>query len=140
MLQILNVDENTYKDAYNFLASVPSINDVDDSILRNGAIVVDDDRVIGSIAFEIYDDKGLIRYFVFKKSLPNSILIELLSKLEDNARALNLKGLVCVADNIQIEELFKSLSFSIIDSKIFINEEMIENTSFKSSSFLEKSI
>lgn len=140
MLQILNVDENTYKDAYNFLASVPSINDVDDSILRNGAIVVDDDRVIGSMAFEIYDNKGLIRYFVFKKSLPNSILIELLDKLEENARALNLDSLVCVADNIQIEELFKSLSFNIINSKIFINEEMIENTNFKSSSFLEKSI
>lgn len=140
MLQILNVDENTYKDAYNFLASVPSINDVDDSILRNGAIVVDDDRVIGSMAFEIYDNKGLIRYFVFKKSLPNSILIELLDKLQENARALNLDSLVCVADNIQIEELFKSLSFNIINSKIFINEEMIENTNFKSSSFLEKSI
>lgn len=140
MLQILNVDENTYKGAYDFLASVPSIKDVDGSILENGAIVLDDDRVIGSISFELYDDKGLIRYFVFKKSLSNSVLVELLHKLEANAKALNLKSIVCVADSVEIEELFKSLGFCKINSIIYINEEMIENTSFSNSVFLAKSI
>lgn len=140
MLQILNVDESTYKAAYNFLCSVPSITDVDADILNNGVIVIDDDKVIGSISFELYDKKGLIRYFVFKKSLPNQVLRDLLVKLENNARKLNINRLVCVADNSQIEDLFKELNFSKIDSLIFINEEKLSNTSFKSSSFLQKSI
>ena len=140
MLQIVNVNEGTYKDAYNFLCSVPSITDVDVDILNNGVIVMDDDRVIGSISFELYDNIGLIRYFVFKKNLPNSILCDLLERLEANARLLKLNSLVCVADNVQIENLFKELNFFKIDSYIFINEEKIENTSFKSSSFLQKKL
>lgn len=140
MFQILNVDEQNYKDAYNFLSSVPSISTIEDSILKNGVIVVDNDKVIGSISFEIYDHIGLIRYFVFKKSLANSILSQLMHKLELNARALGLKQIVCVADNSQIEDLFKELNFEKVNKKIFINEEVISQTNFSSSNFLFKII
>lgn len=140
MFQIHNVDENNYKEAYNFLKSVPSISGIEDSILKNGVVVMDDNKVIGSISFEIFDHIGLIRYFVFKKNLSNIILKKLMSELEVNARRLSLNQLICVADNIQIEDLFKELSFSNLNKKIFINEEKISSTNFSSSNFLYKNI
>ena len=108
MFQIHNVDENNYKEAYNFLKSVPSISGIEDSILKNGVVVMDDNKVIGSISFEIFDHIGLIRYFVFKKNLSNIILKKLMSELEVNARRLSLNQLICVADNIQICLLYTS--------------------------------
>ena len=140
MFQIHNVDENNYKEAYNLLKSVPSISGIEDSILKNGVVVMDDNKVIGSISFEIFDHIGLIRYFVFKKNLSNIILKKLMSELEVNARRLSLNQLICVADNIQIEDLFKELSFSNLNKKIFINEEKISSTNFSNSNFLYKNI
>ncbi len=140
MFQIHNVDENNYKEAYNFLKSVPSISSIEDSILKNGVIVLDENKVIGSISFEIFDHIGLIRYFVFKKNLSNIILKKLMEELEVNAKKINLNQLICVADNIQIEDLFKELSFSNLNKRIFINEEKITSTNFSSSNFLYKDI
>lgn len=140
MLQIVNVDENNYSSAYNFLKTVPSISAVDDSILKNGVIIFDDEKVIGSISFEIYDHFGLIRYFVFKKNLSRSLLTGLMSKLEENAKSIDILKLVCVADNNQIEDLFLELGFSKLEKKIYINEEIVTDTNFSSSNFLFKII
>lgn len=140
MLQIVNVDENNYINAYNFLKTVPSISAVDDSILKNGVIIFDDDKVIGSISFETYDHLGLVRYFVFKKNLSRNILVDLMNKLEETAKSINIDKLVCVADNSQIEDLFLELGFSKLNKKIYINEEVVTDTNFSSSNFLYKSI
>lgn len=140
MLQIVNVDENNYSNAYNFLKTVPSISAVDDSILKNGVIIFDDDKVIGSISFETYDHLGLVRYFVFKKNLSRNILVDLMNKLEETAKSIDIVKLVCVADNSQIEDLFLELGFSKLNKKIYINEEVVTDTNFSSSNFLYKNI
>lgn len=140
MFQIHHIDETNYGDAYNFLKSVPSISSIEDSILKNGVIVTDDSKVIGSVSLEIYDRIGLIRYFVFKKNLSNSVLSLLMEELEVNARKQGILKLVCVADNYQIEELFHELDFISLKKKIFINEEKINATNFSSSNFLFKDI
>lgn len=140
MFQIHHIDETNYSDAYNFLKSVPSISSIEDSILKNGVIVTDNDKVIGSVSLEMYDRIGLIRYFVFKKNLSNSVLSMLMEELEVNAKKQGICKLVCVADNYQIEELFYELNFLSLKKKIFINEEKINATNFSSSNFLFKDI
>lgn len=136
MIQIESVNESNSKDAYGFLNSVPSIKNIDEEILKNAVIVYDDSKVIGSISFEEYDSIGLIRYFVFKKNLSNSILFELLETLVINARKRELKTLVCVADNGEIKSLFEELGFSYLEKKIYINEEPIINSNHSNSHFL----
>lgn len=129
-----------YKDkALMFLKSVPSIENVDSGILDNAVIALEDDKVVGCISFEEFDDKALVRYFVFKKVLATNYLEMLLSKLEEKAKSKKMDMLVCIAENLQIEELFKTLGFEQINSNlIFINEEHIKNTNFKNSLFLNK--
>ncbi|MBE6137875.1 MAG: GNAT family N-acetyltransferase [Erysipelotrichaceae bacterium] len=140
MLQIVKIDENNYNSAYNFLKTVPSISAIDDAILKNGVIILDDERVIGSISFEIYDHIGLIRYFVFKKNLSRPLLKNLMEQLEENARSIDLYKIACVADNNQIEELFKELGFLKLEKKIYINEDIITESNFSSSNFLYKEV
>lgn len=136
MIQIESVNESNIKDAYGFLNSVPSIKSIDDNILKNAVIVFDDSKVIGSISFEEYDYIGLIRYFVFKKNLSNTVLINLLEQLINNAKSLNLQKLVCVADNSEIRSLFEELGFTQLNKKIYINEEPVVNSHHSNSSFL----
>lgn len=140
MFEIQNVNETNFQQAFNFLNSVPSIATIDNEILKNGVIVFLQNKVIASISFEIFDNVGLIRYFVFKRNLDNIVLNHLLDALTDNAIKMNIKKLICVADNEQIEDLFKEFNFKTLDKKIFINEEEVSKSNFSNSNFLFKDI
>lgn len=140
MLLVKNIDSENYSLVYDFLKSVPSINNVDERILKNASILFDDEKVIGCISFEEYDSIGLVRYFVFKKNLSVLILNKMLDNLVKNAKGRSLLKLVCVADNDQIEELFKELDFELITKRIYLNEEIIKNTIFGKSKMLLKNI
>lgn len=139
MITIKKINSSIIDDVKFFLSNVPSIDKIDEEILKNACIAYDEDKIVGCISFEKFSLKGLIRYFVFKKALTLPDLEELLNVLEINAKALGINMLVCIAECNQIEELFKSLSFNEIERKyIFLNEESILKTNFKSSSFLYK--
>ena len=139
-MRIEEINNTNSKTAYEFLSGVPSIEKIDEHILSNAVLAFDNNKIIGCISFEEYDSIGLIRYFVFKKAMPNEVLCELLDKLESNALKFNINKLVCIADSKQIEDLFIGLGFFVIEEKIYFNEEKIENTNFKNSSVLCKKI
>lgn len=137
MINIEKIDANYFNKTVDFLKSVPSIESVDDKILKNACIALEEDRIVGCISYEEFSDKGLIRYFVFKKILDMSYLDDLLDKLKENAISNNIKEFVCVAESEQIKELFKNLDFNEInDKQIYIEEENVMDTNFKMSSFL----
>lgn len=139
MIRVEKINSSIIEDVKAFLSNVPSIDKIDEEILKNACIAYDDDKIVGCISFEVFSSKGLIRYFVFKKALSLENLEELLEVLESNARDSGINMLVCIAECCQIEELFKSLDFKAIEKKsIFLNEENILQTSFKSSLFLNK--
>lgn len=139
MIRVEKINESILNQAIEFLSSVPSIDKIDEKILNNACIAYDDDKIVGCISFEEFSEKGLIRYFVFKKVLSLDTLEELLHVLESSAKEKGLKMLVCIAECSQIEDLFKSLEFyPIRESKVFINEENILKTNFKGALFLNK--
>ncbi|MDE6584370.1 MAG: GNAT family N-acetyltransferase [Anaeroplasmataceae bacterium] len=139
MIRVEQINESILHDAIEFLTSVPSIDKIDEKILNNACIAYDDDKIVGCISLEEFSNKGLIRYFVFKKVLSIEYLEQLLKALEEHAKEKGIEMLVCIAECSQIEELFRSLDFqSIPQSKIFINEENVLNTNFKSALFLNK--
>ena len=139
-MKIEEINNNNSKLAYDFLSSVPSIDKIDENILANAVLAIDNNKIIGCISFEEYDSIGLIRYFVFKKAMSNDFLNDLVDKLEANALKFNIDKLVCIADNKQIEDLFIGLGFGVIEEKVYINEEKIDNTSFKNSRLLCKKL
>ena len=117
MINIEKIDDTFFNKTIDFLRSVPSIEVVDDKILRNACIAVEDDKIVGCISYEEFGSKGLIRYFVFKKVLDMSYLDSLIDKLKENAKNNNINEFVCVAESEQIKELFKNLEFNEINNK-----------------------
>jgi hypothetical protein len=139
-MKIEEINTSNSKMAYDFLACVPSIEKIDDKILKNAVLAIDNNKIIGCVSFEEYDSIGLIRYFVFKKALSNEFLNSLIDMLEENAVKSDIDKLVCIADNKQIEDLFIGLGFYLIEENVYINEEKIEKTSFKNSRLLCKKL
>ena len=141
MISIEKINNNIFEKTLDFLVSVPSIENVDVSILNNACVAMDNGSLVGCISYEEFGSVGLIRYFVFKKALDLNDLTLLIDKLKEEAINNSMKEFVCIAENNQIKELFTSLDFKIIDkSKVYIDEEKIENTIFKQSTFLKKQL
>ncbi len=141
MIRVEKINSAIFPTAMEFLKTVPSIENVDEKILNNACIAYENDKIVGCISFEEFSEKGLIRYFVFKKVLSIEYLEELLNALEQQAKKENILMLVCIAESAQIEELFTSLGFQPVEKKmIFINEENVENSNFKKALFLYKQL
>lgn len=141
MITVDKINPSAIPNVMEFLKSIPSIDNVDDQILSNACIAYEENKIVGCIAFEEFCEKGLIRYFVFKKVLSIDYLEQLLRALEKNAIQKGLRTLVCIAECNQIEELFQTLGFKPIQtSSIFINEENVLDTNFKKALFLSKSL
>lgn len=141
MITVERINPSAIPNVMEFLKSIPSIDNVDDQILSNACIAYEENKIVGCIAFEEFSEKGLIRYFVFKKVLSMEYLESLLSALEQNAIQKGLRTLVCIAECNQIEELFQTLGFKPIQSSsIFINEENVLDTNFKKALFLSKAL
>lgn len=141
MITVERINPSAIPNVMEFLKSIPSIDNVDDQILSNACIAYEENKIVGCIAFEEFSEKGLIRYFVFKKVLSMEYLESLLNALEQNAIQKGLRTLVCIAECNQIEELFQTLGFKPIQSSsIFINEENVLDTNFKKALFLSKAL
>lgn len=141
MITVEKINPSAIPNVMEFLKSIPSIDKVDDQILSNACIAYEDQKIVGCIAFEEFSEKGLIRYFVFKKVLSMDYLEQLLAALEKSAQEKGIQMLVCIAECSQIEELFQSLGFVPIQkSTIFINEENVLETNFKKALFLSKAL
>ena len=69
MIKVEKINDSIFNNAVEFLTSIPSIDKIDEKILKNACIAFDEDKIVGCISFEEFTDKGLIRYFVFKKVL-----------------------------------------------------------------------
>ena len=123
-----------------FLKGIPSIKDVNDNIIKNSVVICNDSNIIGNISIELYDKVGLIRYFVFRKSIKDSFLHEMINILVLKAKELNINKLICIADNIDVENLFLGLNFIKTENKVFFDEDIYTNIGFKDSSFLVYSI
>ena len=123
-----------------FLKGIPSIKDVNDNIIKNSVVIWNDSNIIGNISIELYDKVGLIRYFVFRKSIKDIFLHEMINILVLKAKELNINKLICISDNIDVENLFLGLNFIKTENKVFFDEDIYTNIGFKDSSFLVYSI
>ncbi len=140
-MEFNNIDSSNYNLLKLFLTNVPSIKEIDDDIINNAIIALDNNKIIGCISYEEYGLKGLIRYFIFK-NIPNSMTCEyLFNNLEDKIMKKGLNEIIGIAFDDITKELFKNLGFKEVEKEnIYIDETRLENSKFRNSTFLSKSL
>lgn len=130
---IRNNDINLLK---NFLECIPSIKEISKEILENSIVIMDDANIIGNISIEVYNNKGLIRYFVFRKSINSNYLNDMVEELISLSKNININEIICIADNNDVIELFRGLGFNVINKNIFFDEEIYKTSNNVNSSYL----
>ncbi len=139
MYNINEISNDSIIEAKKFLESVPSIKNVENSILKNAIVVKDEETntIVGTISYEDYEQYGLIRYFVFKKVLVDEIITQMFENLIVKAKASGIKYFISIVNDSVVESLFKELQFEEVDGEdVFIDEECFLDTKNKDSKIL----
>ncbi len=107
---------------------------IEEEILANASVILDNNQIIGMMSFEQFGYIGLIRYFIFKKSIDSTLTIDLLNHVIQNAKAHHIDKLISIVSNQEVEEVFKLLGFQECDkNNIYIDETIFSNTEYKNS-------
>lgn len=123
MISINKVDLNSIDLVSDFLESVPSIKNIEVDIVKNAIYATEDSKILGVVSYEKFNYHGLVRYFVFKKTLDLNVVIDLFDTLTKRAIDDNLIKLYSVVNNNDVENLFKELGFALLDKDLLYIDE-----------------
>ncbi len=130
-MEILRINKELLPKVKEFLMRIPSIREIDEKVIENASVIIDEDKIFGILSFEIFEKRGLIRYFIFQKTIGDEIIKELFNDVVKNASKINLKELIAIALKDEIQEVFISLGFKPINNRhVFIGEEPVRMTEF----------
>ena len=94
-MEIISVNEENKNDVAEFLKEVSLIGDINEEALMNGEFVYDK-QIIGTLSFEEFNDNALIRYFIFRQSITDDLIMELFEKIVNKAKKTAVKHLIAI--------------------------------------------
>lgn len=133
-MHIEKINDNNIDKIKSFINRVPTINQIDEDILKNAIILVDMNEIKGIISYEKYIDRGLIRYFIFQKDVPFEELKQMVEYMSECAKNNNIKSLLSVVEQKELIIFFSDLGFLPFSiDNIYIDEVSLGNTVYKKS-------
>lgn len=90
------------------------------------------------ISYEEFDKNGLVRYFIFKKSVDVKEVSAMFHNLVSNAKNNKIDFIYTILENNTVKELFLDLGFEVIDDDYFVIDEDIVTASKYKNAFVMK--
>ena len=115
---IEKINESNIDEVKDFLKRIPSLRDVEDNILLEG-ILLRDEKIEGTISFEMIGNYALIRYFVYRKEIDKEYIINLLNSLLKNIKSVKNEYVFINED--YIFKSMKETTFFLVHDKTMIN-------------------
>lgn len=136
-MKILKVNDESEKIIQEFIQETIQINDIDLDVVKNASYLKKDEDIIGVLSFEKFSQIGLIRYFIFKETVPMGIVFALLESVKETAIKEGLNILSTIVKKESIISLFKELGFQEVSSDdVYIDEINILDSEYKDSKVL----
>lgn len=131
-MEIKDINDEYCEMATSFLKKSSKINKVNKEILKNGSGIIEEDKILGLMSYEIFDDSALVRYFIIRLDLDFQVVEKLMNEITNKLKKKNVKRIFAIIDNQELKKLFLRNNFIEIDNKnIFIEENKMSNTQYK---------
>ena len=127
MYEIRKALEENYENMRSFLSEVPSINQIDDEVLKNAIILFLDDKIHGMISYESFFNYALIRYFVFKRGVDEMIIKELFDTMEELILENDIEYIFSLVNQNEVFDLFTNLKFEEVNEEEFNQLKGVES-------------
>lgn len=139
-MEIISVNEENKNDVAEFLKEVSLIGDINEEALMNGEFVYDK-QIIGTLSFEEFNDNALIRYFIFRQSITDDLIMELFKKIVNKAKKKAVKHLIAIVVKKEARIIFKHIGFYEIENNdVYIDEVNLNDTKYKNAVVLKYDI
>ncbi len=139
-MEIISVNEENKNDVAEFLKEVSLIGDINEEALMNGEFVYDK-QIIGTLSFEEFNDNALIRYFIFRQSITDDLIMELFEKIVNKAKKKAVKHLIAIVVKKEARIIFKHIGFYEIENNdVYIDEVNLNDTKYKNAVVLKYDI
>lgn len=106
-----------------FIKQTAKVELVDNEIIKNSILIKQDEKITGMVAFELQNQHGIIRYFIYDPYIKPDLLVNMFFELYANAKERGIHQLVAAVTNPSTYQLFELLGFieirKSIDQKIF---------------------
>lgn len=137
-MEIKRANVENYQLIEDFLKRVPSIQDIKKEIIEQSSILINEDNeIVGIIAFEQFGKIGLIRYFIFQKTISNDDIKTLFLDLITYASSLGIKEVISVVQKDELLALFTSFGLTKVNNEtIYLNETPFKETEFSQAKVL----
>ncbi len=132
-MEIVAMNEELKPIAHHFLDVLDGCV-VEEDILSNASVIIDQKQIVGMMSYEAFGCIGLIRYFIFQKSLNPSLTIELLNHVIQHAKLHHIEQLIGIVSSEEVEEVFILLGFHELSKEnVYIDETIFSHTAYKDS-------
>ena len=102
---------NDHDNIITFLNGVTTLESIDERVLKHGVYLHRHNEIIGMVSYEIFDQVGMIRYFIYNQTVTAELIINLFFRLYYEAKEAGIRQLVSVATTNHAKHLFEMLGF-----------------------------
>ncbi len=138
ILQIVNINNELIDKIKTFLENINSILEIDEDLIPDGVAIIDNDEVKGYITYEKFCEYGLIRYFIFQRTLPENLITDMFLELVNKAALNEIESFISIGKSDEVIALFNKLNFYQIDiNNFFINGQNLTGTELEKALILK---
>lgn len=137
-MDIKSVNNDNIKNVSDFLNGLNVINDLNEEVVANGEFILEEGEILGFLSYEVFNNIGLIRYFIFKNNVDIKMIDELFYNIKTKALKNDLDFLLSMVVKEEAIDVFTKLGFEMVEKKNCILDEVcITNTKFKEANILK---
>jgi hypothetical protein len=139
MFEIKKIVKSNIEEVRKYLAEVPRIKEINDSILSDGLVVYLNNKIQLVVSYVINNNTALIRYFVYKRGLDEMIIKEVFNILEKNIIDNYIDYMMTIVNEDNIFDVYSSLGFRVAKKKE-ISIKKKDNLKYKNAKIMLKKL
>ena len=103
--EVKRYEATDYDQVIEFIERVSNVQTINQEIIEQSILVKQAHRIDAMVSFEIFNQIGMLRYFIYDQSVVPELLVNMFNQL------------VAIAPNIYAQQLFELLGFKEIKKK-----------------------
>ena len=106
-----------YGQVIEFIERVSNVKTINQEIIEQSILVKQANRIDAMVSFEIFDQIGMLRYFIYDQNVVPELLVNMFFELYKCAKEKQINQLVAIAPHTYARQLFELLGFTEIKKK-----------------------
>ena len=104
-------DVEDYEIVFDFMKKVTTLEAINEDIVAHSVLIKKENKIIGMVSFERFDEIGIIRYFIYDYQVSPDLIVSMFFELYAKAKKLGINQLISIASHQYGRQLFELLGF-----------------------------